>query len=414
MERTILHVDINNCYASIECLHNPSLAGKPVAVGGNAEERHGIILAKNYQARDYGVKVGQALWEAREKCPNLIILPPNYELYLKYSGYIREIFNLYTDMVEPFGIDEAWLDVSGSRLLFGSGPKIADEIRRRVKSELGVTVSVGVSFNKVFAKLGSDMKKPDAVTVLDRNNYKQLVWPLPVGDLLYVGSATKRKLYSKGVRTIGELAEAGPERLGKWLGKWGYTLYAFAHGDDLSPVARAGSERVIKSIGNSITAPRDILNMDEAKTVFFSLSESVAARLREHALKGGKVQISLRRNDLGRIERQMKLAQPTSLSCEICAAATALLAQNYNWERPLRGMGIRLSELVPENSPCQLSMLVEHVKREKSDKLERCIDKVRGRFGYWSIARGTALADKALSGAGLFGCTTLPAGSSHL
>lgn len=411
MERTILHVDINNCYASIECLHHPSLAGKPVAVGGNAAERHGIILAKNYQARDFGVKVGQPLWEAREKCPNLIILPPNYDLYLKYSNYIKEIFNLYTDMVEPFGIDEAWLDVSGSRLLFGGGPEIAEKIRRKVKSELGVTVSIGVSFNKVFAKLGSDMKKPDAITVLSRHNYKRLIWPLPIENLLYVGNATKKKLNGKGIRTIGELVEAGPENMGKWLGKWGYILYSFAHGDDLSPVAKAGSERVIKSIGNSVTTPRDILNIDEAKTVFFSLSESVAARLREHALKCTKVQVSLRRNDLEHMDRQISLALPTDLSGEICAAAVSLLAKNYNWECPLRSIGIRATELIPENSPCQLSLLGEHLKRERLEKLERCIDEVRGRFGYWSIARGTALTDKALSGAGLSGCTVLPSGS---
>ena len=298
MERTILHVDINNCYASIECLHNPSLCGRPVAVGGNAQERHGIILAKNYQAKDFGVAVGQTLWEAKEKCPELVILPPNYDLYFKYSGYIREIFNMYTDMVEPFGIDEAWLDVSDSRLLFGGGSEIAEEIRSRVKRELGVTVSIGISFNKVFAKLGSDMKKPDAITVLSRNNYKQLAWPLPVENLLYVGSATKTKLYSKGIRTIGELAEAGPERLKKWLGKWGLTLYAFAHGDDISPVAKAGSERIIKSVGNSVTAPRDIQNSEQAKIIFFSLSESVAERLRGYALKGGKVHLSLDRKSV--------------------------------------------------------------------------------------------------------------------
>lgn len=410
MERTILHVDINNCYASIECLHNPSLAGKPVAVGGSVEERHGIILAKNYQARDFGVKVGQTLWEAREKCPELIVLPPNYELYLKYSQYIREIFNIYTDMVEPFGIDEAWLDVSGSRALFGSGCSIAEEIRQRVKSELGVTVSIGVSFNKVFAKLGSDMKKPDAITILDRSNYKALVWPLPVQDLLYVGSATKRKLYDKGIRTIGELAEAGPERLRQWLGKWGYTLYAFAHGDDISPVAKAGSEKIIKSIGNSTTAPRDIQNPLQAKTVFFSLSESVAARLREHSLKGSKIQISLRRNDLLSIERQIKLTQPTNLSGEICAAAMTLLEKNYSWERPLRGMGIRITELTGQDYPHQLNMLGEHIKRERKEKLEHCLDEIRGRFGYWAVARGTLLADKALSRAGLSGCALLPAG----
>lgn len=410
MERTILHVDINNCYASIECLHNPSLCGRPVAVGGNAQERHGIILAKNYQAKDFGVAVGQTLWEAKEKCPELVILPPNYDLYFKYSGYIREIFNMYTDMVEPFGIDEAWLDVSDSRLLFGGGSEIAEEIRSRVKRELGVTVSIGISFNKVFAKLGSDMKKPDAITVLSRNNYKQLAWPLPVENLLYVGSATKTKLYSKGIRTIGELAEAGPERLKKWLGKWGLTLYAFAHGDDISPVAKAGSERIIKSVGNSVTAPRDIQNSEQAKIIFFSLSESVAERLRGYALKGGKVHLSLRSNDLLRIERQIKLPQPTNLSGEISSAAMTLLAKNYNWERPLRGAGIRVSELMPENAPYQLSMLGEHIKRERSEKLERCIQQLRGRFGYWAVARGSVLTDKSLSRAELSDCSLPQAG----
>ena len=247
------------------------------------------------------------------------------------------------------------------------------------------------------------MKKPDAITVLSRNNYKQLAWPLPVENLLYVGSATKTKLYSKGIRTIGELAEAGPERLKKWLGKWGLTLYAFAHGDDISPVAKAGSERIIKSVGNSVTAPRDIQNSEQAKIIFFSLSESVAERLRGYALKGGKVHLSLRSNDLLRIERQIKLPQPTNLSGEISSAAMTLLAKNYNWERPLRSAGIRVSELTPENAPYQLSMLGEHIKRERSEKL-------RGRFGYWAVARGSVLTDKSLSRAELSDCSLPQAG----
>lgn len=398
MERTILHVDINNCYASIECLHNPKLAGKPVAVGGDVQARRGIILAKNYKAKDYGVQVGQALWEARQKCPELVIVPPNYALYLKYARYIRDIFASYTDMVEPFGMDEAWLDVSGSLSLFGKGEKIAEDIRRRVKSELGVTVSIGVSFNKIFAKLGSDIKKPDAVTVLDKQHYQKLIYPLPVENLLYVGKATQRKLYDRGVRTIGELIDIGPEILGQWLGKWGYILYSFAHGDDLSPVAGAADTSVVKSIGNSVTAPRDLECAEDVKTVFFNLSERVAARLRDHGLKGTVIQIMLRNSELFSLERQMKLSRPTNISGEICSAAMRLLINNYSWDKPLRSVGIRAAELVCEKAPEQITMPEDEPGRDKTEKLERCIDGIRARFGHSAIIRGTVLKDKSLSG----------------
>lgn len=398
MERTILHVDINNCYASIECLHNPELAGKAVAVGGDVQARRGIILAKNYKAKDYGVQVGQALWEARQKCPELVIVPPNYPLYLKYAQYIRKIFVSYTDMVEPFGIDEAWLDVSGSRELFGEGRKIAEDIRMRVKNELGVTVSIGVSFNKVFAKLGSDIKKPDAITILDKQHYQKLIYPLPVENLLYVGKATQRKLYDRGVRTIGELIDIGPDILSKWLGKLGYMLYSFAHGDDLSPVARASDASAVKSIGNSATAPRDLECADDVKTVFFNLSESVAARLKEHGLKGGVIQIMLRNSELFSFERQMKLSRPTNISGEICSAAMELLINNYLWDKPLRSVGVRAMELVCEKTPEQITMLEDERSRDKAEKLERCIDGIRARFGHSAIIRGTVLNDKSLSG----------------
>lgn len=212
-DRTILHCDMNNFYASVECLYNPALRGKPVAVGGDVEARHGIILAKNYEAKKYGVQTGEALWQAKQKCPGLTIVPPSFEKYLRFSRLAREIYGCYTDRIESFGLDECWLDLTGSERLFGGGKAVADKLRERIKFELGVTISVGVSHNKIFAKLGSDMKKPDATTVITRENYKDVVWPLPVSDLLFVGPATTRKLARYGIHTIGQLAQADGRRM---------------------------------------------------------------------------------------------------------------------------------------------------------------------------------------------------------
>ena len=395
-ERCILHVDINNCYASIETLHRPELRGKPVAVGGDVEARHGIILAKSNEAKKYGVKTGEALWQARQKCPNLIILKPDYALYLRFSRLIRGLFSAYTDQVEPFGLDEAWLDVTGSTHLFGTGVKIAEDIRQRVKKELGVTVSVGASFNKIFAKLGSDMKKPDAVTVITREDYKQKVWPLPAEELLYVGRATQRKLNSRCITTIGGIARTDPELLHDWFGKWGYVLYAFANGADTSPVSRAGNEAVIKSVGNSTTTPRDLLNLLDAKIIFYNLAESVAARLREQGLKGRTVQISVRDNALASFERQMKLPQSTCLASEICAAAMALLERNYAWEKPLRSIGVRATDLTGAFDDVQLTMYGDELQRERQERLERTVDDIRRRFGHYAIARAITKLDATL------------------
>ena len=387
--RAILHVDMNNFYASVECLHNPSLRGKPVAVGGNAEARHGIILAKNYEAKAYNIKTGEALWQARQKCPGLIIVPPHYEQYLRFSRMARDIYDDYTDQVEPFGLDECWLDVTGSRRVIGEAEHIAEDIRARVKEELGVTVSIGVSYNKVFAKLGSDMKKPDAITLLTPDNYREKAWPLPAEELLYVGPATKRKLYSRGVTTIGRLANTDPKLLQGWFGKWGLVLHAFANGQDSSPVKRARQESVIKSVGNSTTCPRDIANEDEARLVFWTLADSVAARLREYAIKGRTVQISLRDNQLYSFERQLTLSLPTNLSGELLDGALRLLQKHYHWQRPLRSIGLRACNLVPESTPVQLSFFDgDAEERIRQEKLERTIDDLRERFGHQAVLRG--------------------------
>ena len=274
MERSILHCDANKFYASVECLYNPEIRNKPVVVGGSEETRHGIVLTGNAIAKSkYGVKTGMSLADARTLCPKLVVVPPNYPRYLHFSKMLRQIYSDYTDTVEPFGLDECWLDVTGSGLLFGSPEKIAHDIRRRVRFELGITVSVGVSWNKIFAKLGSDYKKPNAVTVINKDNYKKIVYPLPVSDLLMIGPATTRKLKSHGIYTIGDLASAPPEMLAAFLGKMGYILHAFANGRESSPVTASGCAPIIKSVGNGITAPRDLKNENDIKSAMEILSK---------------------------------------------------------------------------------------------------------------------------------------------
>ena len=393
MERTILHVDINGCYASIECLHQPSLRDKPVAVGGDAAERHGIILAKNELAKKAGVKTGQALWQARQTCPGLVILTPNYPLYLRFSRLAREIYRTYSDRVEPFGLDECWVDISGAK----DGTALAHEIRRRVKFELGITVSVGVSFNKVFAKLGSDYKKPDAVTVFSQENYKNFVWPLPAGEMLYVGPATQRKLYSHGVKTIGDVARLDPHILCGWFGKWGTVLHAFALGDDPSPVAYATDEAIIKSIGNSTTTPRDLTCDQDAEIVYWMLAESVAERMREEGFLARGVQISLRDNELFSFERQLKLPRPTCLASELHDAALKLLKQNYRWKKPLRSIGIRATDLIPAATPLQLTIFEDEEKRKRLEDLERTVDVLRRRYGHYAVCRAALTLDRTLN-----------------
>ena len=391
--RTILHADMNNCYASIEILHHPKLRGLPIAVGGSVEDRHGIILARSYEARSNGVKVGQALWQARQLCPCLIILPPDYGKYIRFSRMFRAILSDYSPQVEPFGLDESWVDVTKHG---GSGAGIADEIRNRVKDELGVTVSIGVSWNKIFAKLGSDLNKPDATTVITEGNYREVVWPLPAADLLGVGRATQSKLFKYGIRTIGDIASCDPGYLKSWFGKWGLFLYSYANGHDSSPVSEAGDEAVVKSVGNSSTCPRDLENDEDARIVFQNLAESVAERMRELGLQARTVEISLRRNDLAMFTRQKTLARPTHISTELCAAAMQLLRANYGWELPLRSIGIRGANLVPIGQERQLSLFEDDARREKAEMLEHTIDTIRRRYGHYAIDRALLRLDDRL------------------
>lgn len=396
MERVILHSDLNNFFASVECLCNPDLRDKPVAVCGSQAARHGIVLAKNYIAKSYGVKTAEAIWQAKSKCPGLICVSPNYSRYLKFSRIATEIYRGYTDLVEPFGIDECWLDISGCARLFGGGEKIAVEIKEKIKAELGITASVGVSYNKIFAKLGSDINKPDAVTVINISDFRQKIWPLPARELLYVGRSTSKKLERVGICTIGAIAEAPPAFLANLLGKWGETLWSFANGYDSAPVSRFSNESMVKGIGNSITTPRDLVCDDDAKTLLYVLSESVGERLRRHNLKCRTVQISIRGDDLLSFERQAKLARYTYVSSEIAEKACEIFRSNWNWSRNVRLVGVRATDLATADTCRQLSLFSEdrHIKRESLDK---SIDVIRSRFGHYSVQRAMLLKDKALN-----------------
>ena len=395
MGRAILHIDMNSCYASIECLHHPEIRHLPVAVGGDVEARHGIILAKNELAKRAGVETGEALWQAKQKCPDLVIAPPHYQLYLRFSRMARAIYAEYTDLIEPFGLDEAWIDVTGSGV-FGDAVEIAETIRNRVKFELGITVSIGVSFNKIFAKLGSDYKKPDAVTVFGKDDYREKVWPLPVEELLYVGSATTRKLHARCIRTIGDLAQTDPSLLHSWLGNMGYVLHAFANGNDPSPVAPLGEEALIKSIGNSTTTPRDLTCEEDVNIIFYVLAESVAARIRENGFRAKTVQISLRDTDLFSFERQCKLESPSCLASELHDAGMRLLRDHYRFRKPLRSVGIRGMDLVPIQTAMQLNFFEDPVRREKRERLEVAVDELRRRFGHAAVSRAVTMCDPSL------------------
>lgn len=395
--RTILHCDMNNFYASVECLYHPELRGKPVAVAGDPEQRHGIVLAKNYEAKKYGIKTGNPLWMARQLCKDIVFVSPHYEQYLRYSAMAREIYLDYTDQVEPFGLDECWLDVSGSTDLFGDGQTIADTIRERIRCELGVTASVGVSFNKIFAKLGSDLRKPDATTVIPQDHFHEIVWPLPACDLLYVGKATDRKLQRYGIHTIGDLACTERKILKSIFGVNGELLWAFANGLDTSPVSKANAPIPVKSIGNSTTTPRNLTSEEDVRIILYVLAESVAERLRDSHTLCDTVQVHFRDASLDSYERQCKLEVPSANSTALHTAAFTLYKQHHDLRsHPIRSIGLRACGLSEEGS-AQLSLLPNAQRSQKRDTLEHTVDGIRGRFGHYSIQRGILLKDKGLS-----------------
>lgn len=396
MERVILHCDFNNFYASVECLDHPELRGKPVAVAGDAEARHGIVLAKNECAKAYGIKTGEVLWAAKRKCPDILFVPAHYARYLDVSRQARGLYSEYTNQVESYGLDECWLDVTGSAALFGGGKTIADEIRSRIKSELGVTASIGVSFNKVFAKLGSDLQKPDATTVIPRDRYRAIVWPLPAEDLLFVGPATTKKLHLYGIHTIGDIARADPRFLEGLLGKNGLLLWTFANGMDVSPVVTTETVPTIKSIGNSTTTPRDLLTEDDVKITLYTLCESVSARMREQGFICNTVQLTIRDNDLYSFSRQRKLSIPCRTADALFESAYYLYQKHHSIGKPIRSLGVRACGLEQPQVE-QLSLLPEIAAIQRRERLETAIDAIRQKYGHFSVQRSIMLTDMQLS-----------------
>ncbi|MBQ4333510.1 MAG: DNA polymerase IV [Clostridia bacterium] len=409
MDRQILHVDCNKFYASVECCLNPELRDKPVVVGGNEASRHGIVLTKNEIAARYDIGTGETLWSARQKCPDLVVVPPHFPTYTRFSGMVREILRGYTPLVEPFGLDEAWLDVTGCRR---DPVEIAHEIRRRVKEELGITVSVGVSFNKSFAKLGSDYKKPDAVTVFSRENYRDLVWPLPAGDLLFVGRSTRKKLAERFIFTIGDVARADPALLQALLGKWGPALHAVANGRDSQPVIPSEQAAAVQSVSNGMTTPRDLTDDRDVQRVLMVLSESVGRRLREQHMTGRTIELHLRDNQLVTRSHRVTLDHYVQSTNDIAGAAFALFKDSYRWQRPLRSVTVGVTSLEPDTIPCQLDM-TDSAGREKREQLDRAVDGLRQRFGDKCIRRAILLEDPDLTGDSLYETHTVhPTGFS--
>ncbi|MEG0017454.1 MAG: DNA polymerase IV [Hydrogenoanaerobacterium sp.] len=386
-ERTILHCDLNGFFASVECLLRPELRTVPMAVCGDPTMRHGIILAKNELAKKYNITTAETIWQAQRKCPQLVLVQPHHDEYYKYSCLVNEIYRRYTDLVEPFGIDESWLDITGTTHLFGDGKTVADKLREVVEHELGLTISVGVSFNKIYAKLGSDYKKPNATTVISQQNYKEIVYPLPVNSLLYVGKASEKVLKLMGVSTIGQLAMCDREFLGRKLGKMGEQIHDYAAGLDISPVKSAYDVREVKSVGNSITFRRNLVSSEEIKAGLWAISDTVATRLRHSGLYCCTVQIMVKDPDFKTFSRQKALPHPTHLAKEICTAATELVLSAYKAGTAVRMLAVTGTGLTTFGETAQLSLFSagEDPKREEKEKKEKAMDSIREKYGKTAI-----------------------------
>ena len=393
MERSILHSDLNCFYASVEMMLNPDLQGKAVAVCGSTEDRHGIVLAKSELAKKAGITTGMVNWEARQRCPNLILVKPHYDQYLKYSKLTRDIYQRYTDQVEPYGMDECWLDVTGSIDLFGSAMEIAEEIRQATKQELGLTVSIGVSYNKVFAKLGSDMKKPDAITEVPKEKMEELVWCLPSSDLFYCGRASAKKLAAYRIHTIGDIAKTPPDLLKRRLGINGIMLWNFANGRDTSKVTDKDFVSPIKSIGHGITCVADLLTEEEVWRVMLELSQDIGHKLRVHVLEATGVQVTIKDNTLFYKQYQAPLEMPTQSPMEIALKARELFHMNYRWSEHVRSVTVRAINLIPKGQPMQLNLYTDNQKRDRRIVLDDTVEEIRNRFGKISILPASLLGD---------------------
>ncbi len=400
MERVILHCDCNGYFAAVECIDRPELRDVPMAVCGDPNSRHGIILAKNELAKKYGIVTAETVWQAKRKCPHLILVPSHHDRYQYYCELINALYAEYTDQVEAFSIDESWLDVTGSLRLFGSGQQIADELRERVRRQFGITISVGVSFNKVFAKMGSDYKKPDATTVITRENYREILWPLPVRELLFVGPSAGTVLRRAGVDTIGQLACTPPDRLHALLGKLGDTLFAYANGLDESPVRHMGESDPAQSISHAITFPRNLAGEDDFRTGLIMLADSVAARMRAQQVRGHTVQLQIKNPELKVISRQETLKEATDSTQEIYHTALRILRKSWPLEKPVRMLSLGVTGFDEPDRPVQLSLFDQELapdgsegdaNREKQSRLDSTVDAIRRRYGRGSISFGQTM-----------------------
>lgn len=391
--RMILHSDLNAFYASVEVMQQPWLKGQAVAVCGSADDRHGIVLAKSERAKKAGIKTGMANWQAKRLCPDLIILPPHFHEYVKYSRAVREIYSRFSKKIEPYGMDECWVDISPICSNYKQGEEIANQIRELTKSELGLSVSIGVSFNKIFAKLGSDLKKPDAVTVITEDNFKQRIWPLPASELLFVGRSTTLKLQAANIHTIGQLANTDPGQLRKLLGINGVQLWTFANGQDISEVKELDFKSQIKSIGHGITSRGDLESNREVWRVMLQLTQDIGEKLRTQGLMATGVQIAVRDNELHVQQYQTGLGFPSQSAMEIARLAKKLFESNYDWHLPIRSVTVRAINLFPAETPLQLDLLDDFQKRQRQHALETTIDTLRNRFGERSITLAALLGD---------------------
>ena len=391
--RVILHSDMNCFYASIEMMLHPQLRGRAVAVCGSTETRHGIVLAKSELAKKAGIKTGMVNWEAKRLCPELIFVSPHFEEYIKYSKLARSIYQRYTDFVEPYGMDECFLDVTGSVDMYGSGMDIAERLRCEIREELGLTVSIGVSYNKVFAKLGSDMKKPDAITEITADGFKEKVWPLPASDLFFVGRATSKKLSRYGVNTIGELAALSPEALQQLFGKNGLLLWTYANGLDTSPVMQKEFVMPIKSVGHGITCTSDLTKEEYVWRVMLELSQDIGHKLRQHGFKAMGVQITVKDSALDYRQFQGKMPYASSNPMEIAAKARKLFNENYDWHLPVRAVTVRAIDLRETNESEQIDLFVDAEKTERSEKLYDCIEEIRRRYGKHAVCSASLIDD---------------------
>ena len=397
--RLIFHCDCNNFFASCECLERPELKDVPMAVAGDPKDRVGVVVAKNELAKRFGVKTTDTVWAARKKCPQIVFVPPQHSLYRKMSEQVNALYREYTEYVEPASIDESYLDMTGAPEFYGFAPRqLADELRRRVRGELGLTISVGVSYNKIFAKMGSDYKKPDATTEITEENYRDIIWPLPVGDLMFVGHAANAALKAYGINTIGELARCDRAELTGMLGKLGEQLWIYANGLDNEPVRLFGDEPEVKSVSRGMTFRRDLVTEEEVHDGLAVLVDEVATALRRQGLKGAVIEVKIKSPDLSTISRQVTLERSTYLQHEILQVAEQLVKSHWRigQNAPIRALTVGVGRLTPENEVVEQLSLFDMgfaeqgtaANRDRREKIEAAVDMLRQKHGSKAITLG--------------------------